>query len=84
MNTEKGLHGSCLNDSVLKILKIIIPLSFKVLFEDAVFKMFRILCTGRFPPSLLDSAFLIVAGVSYTHTLVRPYKPKFFVKGEIF
>lgn len=37
-----------------------------------------------FPPSLLDSAFLILAGVSYTHTPVRPYKPKFFVKGEIF
>lgn len=84
MNTEKGLHGSCLNNSVLKILKIIIPLSFKVLFEDAVFKMFRSLCTGRFPPSLLDSAFLILAGVSYTHTPVRPNKPKFFVKGEIF
>lgn len=51
--SEKGLHGFCLNISVLKILKSVKSLSFKVLFEDAVFKMFRILCTGRAPPTLL-------------------------------
>lgn len=84
MDREKGLHGSCLNISVLKILKITIPLSFKIFFEDAVFKMFRILCTGRFPLSLLGSAFLILAGVSYNQAPVRLNKPKFFVKEEIF
>lgn len=50
--SEKGLYGSCPNNSVLKILKMIINHYPLKVYLKMLLK-YIILCTGRFPPSLI-------------------------------